>query len=1256
MQSTGNTLSRSAIYSIEGLTSFSGEKGDYLQAAHTPALSLSNGTVALTFNADDVEASRTLFSKDGKGYDAGGHLTVYLRKGALIVRQQSDTESEYLKVKDVTIAAGQTYHLAVSFGADGLNVYLNGQLAASEPDFQQGLELNTRAFVVGASGAWRSDDGQRASSQFDGTISDVMVFDSQLGQMDVAALAGVVDASFESAALKAMVQQDLLPAFQQLHHGSDEAKALAMAYGISHDGALTTGVAVQTGTDGADTLTGTGEADAIDGGLGNDTIDGAAGNDVLQGGYGNDDLNGGEGNDVLDGGHGEDVLNGGAGDDLLISQSDGREGAIAYIEGRDEGDPENELINGKVYPNQPIPADDILTGGLGADTFYFQTLINAKQRYIEKHTQNDGTIRWHGVAGENDKLHDHWVDIIGHDVIMDFNRGEGDRILIEGHTTKIRSISYGDANSDGVMDHSVIRLYSDQGRGGGAHNQDDLGTITVYGDLVKLTDISTTSKPAYGIVTSIADLSEAIQPIQIAEDREPYTPPTNLPGVGDLPLPSGLTPVFAFEGSTSFSGERGDYLQAAHTPALSLSNGTVALTFNADDVEASRTLFSKDGKGYDAGGHLTVYLRKGALIVRQQSDTESEYLKVKDVTIAAGQTYHLAVSFGADGLNVYLNGQLAASEPDFQQGLELNTRAFVVGASGAWRSDDGQRASSQFDGTISDVMVFDSQLGQMDVAALAGVVDASFESAALKAMVQQDLLPAFQQLHHGSDEAKALAMAYGISHDGALTTGAAMQTGTDGADALTGSGEADAIDGGLGNDTIDGAAGNDVLQGGYGNDDLNGGEGNDVLDGGHGEDVLNGGAGDDLLISQSDGREGAIAYIEGRDEGDPENELINGKVYPNQPIPSDDILTGGLGADTFYFQTLINAKQRYIEKHTQNDGTIRWHGVAGENDKLHDHWVDIIGHDVITDFNRGEGDRILIEGHTTKIRSISYGDANSDGVMDHSVIRLYSDQGRGGGAHNQDDLGTITVFGDLVKLTDISTTSKPAYGIVTSIADLSEAIQPIQIAEDREPYTPPTNLPGGISVTPPPGASVVVVVPGAMNFDNVRNDQFAIEHQEKMAVSEGTIAFTFKADAITSHDALFSKDAKGNGDGGHVTAFVTESGTLKVRFQTAEDETWLYAKNSIVAGQEYDFAATFGDDGVYLYLNGAVVASDAEFRTSLAGNKEYLILGGNGWGSEAGEIGWIGNRFDGTIKDFTLLDQQLDEAQIKPLFSDSVLV
>ncbi|WP_415717692.1 LamG-like jellyroll fold domain-containing protein [Roseibium sp.] len=707
------------------------------------------------------------------------------------------------------------------------------------------------------------------------------------------------------------------------------------------------------------------------------------------------------------------------------------------------------------------------------------------------------------------------------------------------------------------------------------------------------------------------------------------------------------TPVFTVAGETELSGEHGDYLEVGNPESLNLTDGTIALTFNADKVTGGQALFSKDGSGYDDGGHISAYLCDNKLYIRQQSDSKSEYLKVQNVEIAANTTYHLAVSFGDDGLMVYLNGALVAAEPEFKQGLDMNERSFVVGASGAWRRDDAHTASQQFDGTISDVMVFDEQIAGEDMAALAGEVDPAFQTSALEALAQDDLMPAFQQLHHGSDEAKALAMAFGFNHDGELTTGAAYQEGTDAGETIEGTEGADAINAGLGNDTVNGGDGNDVLQGGYGNDELNGGDGNDVLDGGHGEDILNGGDGNDLLISQSDGREGPVAYDADRDEGDPYNELTNGKLYPDQPIPADDVLTGGSGGDVFYFQTLINAKERFIEEHTQDDGNIRWHGVAGENANIHDHWVDQIGNDVITDFNRDEGDRIVIEGHTTKIRSITYGDSNGDGVVDHTVISLYSDQGSGGGAHNNDDLGTITVYGDLVTQNDISTSAKPAYGIVRSIADLEEALRPIEMGEDRGEIAPPEGIPSVDDLSLPEDVRPVFAIAGAIELNGSRDGQIAIEHSEELAISEGTIAFSFQADTLTGYDALFSKDATGYGNGGHLTAWATEWGDVKLRFQNETSEIWLKASDVIEAGTEYDFALTFGDDGVFLFIDGVEVAADEEFQVDWLDNEEFLMIGANGWGSQSGEIGWTNDHFDGTIFDFAVLDQQLSESQVR---------
>ena len=136
----------------------------------------------------------------------------------------------------------------------------------------------------------------------------------------------------------------------------------------------------------------------------------------------------------------------------LISRSDGREAQIAQAYGNDD-DPYGEIDPNTLtyYSNQPIVADDVLVGGAGADTFRFEVLINAKPEKILDHVMDNGMIHWHGVAGENNNVHDHWVDRLGNEVIWDFNRAEGDHIEVIGHTVDVHEIEHIDTNADNVL-------------------------------------------------------------------------------------------------------------------------------------------------------------------------------------------------------------------------------------------------------------------------------------------------------------------------------------------------------------------------------------------------------------------------------------------------------------------------------------------------------------------------------------------------------------------------------------------------------------------------------------------------------------------------------------------------------------------------------------------------------------------------------------------------------------------------------------
>jgi len=252
------------------------------------------------------------------------------------------------------------------------------------------------------------------------------------------------------------------------------------------------------GTTGNNTFFGGAKEDTLAGMAGNDMLNGGSGADKLWGGSGNDNLSGGTGNDLLVGGFGADRVDGGSGNDTLLSRSDSGE-MVAAQDGK-------TIIFGAESAAFKA-ANDVMTGGAGADTFRFELQVNAKDEIVAKHVNADGTIDWVGVTGENNATHDHWVDGFGNDVIRDFNRAQGDKIEISAHTGEVQSIVHKDSNGDGRNDYSVITVISQQGNAG-AHDEDLLGTITVYGNLVKQSDIAVT-QTVYGAYEKVGELNGA---------------------------------------------------------------------------------------------------------------------------------------------------------------------------------------------------------------------------------------------------------------------------------------------------------------------------------------------------------------------------------------------------------------------------------------------------------------------------------------------------------------------------------------------------------------------------------------------------------------------------------------------------------------------------------------------------------------------------------------------------------------------------
>jgi Ca2+-binding RTX toxin-like protein len=269
------------------------------------------------------------------------------------------------------------------------------------------------------------------------------------------------------------------------------------------------------------------------------------------------------------------------------------------------------------------------------------------------------------------------------------------------------------------------------------------------------------------------------------------------------------------------------------------------------------------------------------------------------------------------------------------------------------------------------------------------------------------------------------------------TSGHDHLNGNDGGNMLFAGRGDDDVTGMAGNDTLYGGNGKDMIWGGSGNDRLSGDAGDDMLTGGFGADHLNGGAGNDVLLSRSDAGEMVAAQ-------DGKTQIFADETAAFKDV--NDVLTGGKGADTFRFEGVVNAKDDIVAKHVNADGTIDWHGVTGENGAVHDHWVDGFGNDTITDFSRKQGDKIEISAHTAEVKSIEHLDSNGDGRADYSLITVISQQGDAG-AHDEDLLGTIKVYGDLVKASDISVDAMSVYGAYEKVGSLPTGVH-FQIEDD----------------------------------------------------------------------------------------------------------------------------------------------------------------------------------------------------------------
>jgi Ca2+-binding RTX toxin-like protein len=321
-----------------GAVSLDGSTGHVVVPAQNQ-LQLANGTFEMWFTPERLAGRQSLFEINAASGEPG-RFAMQLRENGSLAAIISGEAGNPEAVSPAGVApVGEPVHLAFTFGAGGMHLFVDGVEVASNP-FTGNLVGTAEPLVLGASSGFSTPGGTLDNLQrfFLGTIDEFVVYDRALSPAQV----------------------------QRLFQAGERGPELV---GTAEDDTLIGGLD-------ADIMRGLAGDDTLLGGRGNDVLSGDAGDDVLNGGAGNDQLFGRAGADTLLGGPGNDVLQGNAGPDQLTG-GPGNDQLFGNL-GPDilRGGPGNDLLDGG-------PGPDTLVGGGGSDTFRITAIGPGVDRVLD---------------------------------------------------------------------------------------------------------------------------------------------------------------------------------------------------------------------------------------------------------------------------------------------------------------------------------------------------------------------------------------------------------------------------------------------------------------------------------------------------------------------------------------------------------------------------------------------------------------------------------------------------------------------------------------------------------------------------------------------------------------------------------------------------------------------------------------------------------------------------------------------------------
>jgi len=754
-------------------------------------------------------------------------------------------------------------------------------------------------------------------------------------------------------------------------------------------------------------------------------------------------------------------------------------------------------------------------------------------------------------------------------------------------------------------------------------------------------------------------------------------------GMGSTPIASNFIfnvidfdiPVYDAPGEMVFNGTASTVLEVPHEQAFEVQEGTVAFAFTPADISGNQGLFAKDAAGFAGGGnHLVMYLQGGMLKVRAQDGSTSAFLRFEG--IQAGTEYEVALTFGASGIELWIDGVSVDSASlimDWSNGG--NVQVTQWGGRGWGSASEATGFDAPYNGVISDKQIYGQVLDASQIAALANVSsgannDPVAENDAITVAEDGSLNfdPTFNDSDADNDPLEADSIVTQASNGVAVAETDGTVTYTPNADFNgTDSFVIEVVDGLGGSDTstvtvtVTPEADDPDAQ-----DDTASTSGGTAV-------IIN-------VLANDDDVDGDTVSVSGiNTQATNGNAVVNGNgtiIYtPNM---------GFFGIDSFTYD--VNDGTGGIDTATVNVSVV----APGNTPPVAVADEISVDEDQSINFQPGSNDTD-VDGDTVIAANIAAQPSNGTAVVEANGTVTYTPNpdfngvdtfdvtvtDQAGGADTETVTVTVNPINDDPVANDDAEVTTPTDPVIINLLDNDTDIDGdtlnifsigaashgsvVDNGNGTITYTPTDpNFEGqdtfiytvsdgtdtdtatvtvDINAFPDP----IVDEPGVMVFDGTASSVMEVPHSADLEIEQGTIAFSFNADNTNGQRGLFAKDAAGFVGGGNHFAIYLIGSTLTARFQDGTDSALMQVQG-IQANEDYDISIVFGPGGSELYVNGVLEGSDPlvmDWRQ----NVEVIQWGGRGWGSASGATGFDAP-FDGTISDKQIYDVARNTAPV----------